>query len=312
VSRRHTDQVRLERRLEVLRLDVVPLRRVGHLLAPVGTEWERELECVGVGPDGLAYVVRRGRQRAGRRVVTLHDGGMRAVATVELRERDGDPIQVSFVQPLPGGRILLVGGRSGTGPNAEVWSATGELERQGDLGDAIEHVLTTPDGAIWVGYFDEAMGSGGPGAHGLVRFDDTLDVAWRYPFDAGLPSITDCYAMTLAGETAWHCAYTDFHLGSVRDGHATDHGEAPRHSARALLVDGRHGALIGGWGPEYDLVTPFRFDPDGIVTHGPERRLVLPDGLELHNVRVFTRGPALHAFRHGTWWHTTLPDLHDD
>ncbi|MFI5839497.1 hypothetical protein ACIA8K_07255 [Catenuloplanes sp. NPDC051500] len=307
----YSEQRELERRLEVLRLPVTPLTPVGWLHGPPGTVWEREPECLGVGPDGLAYVVRRARQQARRRLVTVHDGGRWPVATIELHDHDV-PFRASFVQPLPGGRILLVAARNQQGPNAEIWSADGEREHRGDLGDAIEHVLTTPEGAIWVGYFDEALGSRGPGAHGLVRFDDTLATTWLYPFDAGLPTILDCYALTVTGETVWHCAYSGFHIGSVRGGHAADHGEAPRHSATALLIEGRHGALAGGHGAEYDLVTPFRLDPDGIVPHGPARRLVLPDGMELHGVRTVTRGATLHVFRHTGWWRIALGELTDD
>ncbi|HEX6684684.1 MAG TPA: hypothetical protein VF062_17905 [Candidatus Limnocylindrales bacterium] len=54
-------------------------------------------------------------------------------------------LRPSFVQPLPGGRLLLVAARMrGRWPNAQVWTADGRLERSGRLGDAIEHVLATP------------------------------------------------------------------------------------------------------------------------------------------------------------------------
>ncbi len=54
------------------------------------------------------------------------------------------------------------------GDNAQMWSADGDDRGDigGAFGDAIEHVLTTAGGSVWVGYFDEALGGRGPQAHG--------------------------------------------------------------------------------------------------------------------------------------------------
>jgi hypothetical protein len=51
-----------------------------------------------------------------------------------------------------------------------VWDGNGQLEHAGLIGDAAEHLLTTPSGAIWAGYFDEGIYGPTPAAHGLVRF----------------------------------------------------------------------------------------------------------------------------------------------
>ena len=51
------DRAALQRRLEVLRLPVVPLRRHGHLRPTDLAEWRGEPEAVGVGPDGTAHAV---------------------------------------------------------------------------------------------------------------------------------------------------------------------------------------------------------------------------------------------------------------
>ena len=61
-----------------------------------------------------------------------------------------------------------------------VVDAAGSVVAEGTLGDGINHLLTTPSGAIWVGYFDEGVfgsfGWGGPGPPpigqpGIVQFD---------------------------------------------------------------------------------------------------------------------------------------------
>jgi SAM-dependent methyltransferase len=49
------------------------------------------------------------------------------------------------------------------------------------IGDAIGHLLTTPSGAIWVGYFDEGIYGTTPATHGLVRFAPDLTIDWAYP-----------------------------------------------------------------------------------------------------------------------------------
>ncbi|MFB9855208.1 hypothetical protein ACFFMR_32995 [Micromonospora andamanensis] len=213
------------------------------------------------------------------------------------------------MQPLPDGAILLVDARSRGGPNAEIWSADGTRLRQGHLGDAIENVLTTPSGAIWVGYFDEAMGGAGPQGHGLARFTPDLEPGWVYPHRADLPPIDDCYALNVAGETAWSCAYTAFHLVAVDNDQAIDYGMAPQRGANALLTDGSTGAMIGGYGPEYDLVTPFHIVEDHAVTTGGQCRLVLPDGLEVRERRIYGNGTEMHVFIGRSWYRVDLAQV---
>ncbi|MFV2104567.1 hypothetical protein [Micromonospora sp. LOL_024] len=218
-------------------------------------------------------------------------------------------LEPSFVQPLPDGAILLVDARSRGGPNAEIWAADGTRLRQGHLGDAIENVLTTPSGAIWVGYFDEAMGGAGPQVHGLARFAPDLEPGWVYPQRADLPPIDDCYALNVAGERAWSCAYTAFHLVAVDNDQAIDYGMAPQRGAAALLTDGSTGAMVGGYGPEYDLVTPFHIVEDRTVTAGGQCRLVLPDGLEVRERRIYGRGTELHVFIGRSWYRVDLAQV---
>jgi hypothetical protein len=121
-----------------------------------------------VGPDGLAYAVWPYRNNGARKQITWHlDSERHAVGAVEVHTE----LRVSFVQPLPQQRLLVVAARAKPGVvNAEVWTSEGDLVQRGNLGDAIEELLTTPSGRIWAGYFDEAMGGRGPEGHGLARF----------------------------------------------------------------------------------------------------------------------------------------------
>ncbi len=303
------DQASLQRRLEVLQLPVVPLERHGFLTPADRADMEREPEAVGVGPDGTAFAVWSHRTASRRKQVTAHLGGngVRIVSAIDV---DTD-LRVSFVQPLPAGRVLLAAGRTEGGAiNGEVWTRDGDLEHRGHLGDAIEELQTTPSGMVWAGYFDEgALGGSGPEGHGLARFNQDLTVDWLYPHDAGLPYISDCYTLNLQGETAHFCPYTDFHIQSVSGDRVMDWGASPYQSAHSMLVNGADRAFLGGWGPEYDMVTLLRTGRDGVRRIGGQCRLVLPDGVEAQSLRYTCRGGDLHAFIRGTWYRTCVDQL---
>lgn len=67
-----------------------------------------------------------------------------------------------------------------------------------------------------------------------------------------------------------------FHLITVNGDRARDHGPLPVRGASKLLIAGERAALMDGYGPEYDLITPLQVTTTGIVQRGPARRLVRP------------------------------------
>ncbi|MDG4839152.1 hypothetical protein O7631_21755 [Micromonospora sp. WMMD967] len=218
------------------------------------------------------------------------------------------------VQPLPGGRMLLVGARSrrlaeGVENNAVIVDADGTTVRRGTLGDGIEHVQTTRSGRIWVGYFDEGVcgGSDGSpplGAPGIVRFTSRLVPEWHFP-DGGVDPIDDCYALNVTGETAWATYYSDFPVVRIAEDTVRS-WPGGRTAARALIVDDTRCALIGGYGEHHDRILV------GNLDHGHFRRyrLVLPNGRPLpRRTVVIGRGAELHAFVDTTWLRVSLPDL---
>jgi hypothetical protein len=254
------DRANLLRRLEVLKLPAAPLQRHGFVMPAHPTDTMREPAAVGVGPDGTALAVWRFREAANRMQVTWHIPGRRRVIRAVDVETD---LRVSFVQPLPDDRVLLVAARSRPGDaNAEVWTGGGDLQHRSYLGDAIEDLLTTPTGKVWTSYFDEAMGGSGPEGHGLARFNSDLTVDWLYPLNSGLPYISDCYSLNVAEETAYFCPYTHFHILSATDTQVTEWGPSPYKSAHHLLQHGPHLALIRGFGPEYDVATMLSISRD--------------------------------------------------
>ena len=297
----------LARRREVLDLPSVPLRQHGRLLPPRDAG-SPELGAVGIGPAGDAAAAWCDPAERDRFLVTLYgtSGGRPTTGFDAVFEGWPD-----FVQPLPGGRSLLVSGRArGDEANAGTYGPAGEPEAGGHVGDAVAHVLATASGEVWVGYFDEAAALGeGLGGHGLVRFSPELEPVWRYPQAELLPYIIDCYALNVDGERVAICAYDEWRLVTVEGDAATDRGEVPHDGAYGLLVAGDRAALIGGYGPEYDLVTPLRIGPDGTVRDGPASRLVLAGGDELAGYQVVCRGADLHVLIRGEWYRTDLERL---
>nr|BFE60568.1 hypothetical protein GCM10020063_050940 [Dactylosporangium thailandense] len=273
--------------------------------SPTGTL--REPEAVGVGPDGTALAVWRFREDGSRKQVTRHAAGRRRVIGSVDVESD---LRVSFVQPLPEGRVLLAAARARSGEaNAEVWTDAGELQHRSYLGDAIEDLLATPSGKVWTSYFDEAMGGSGPEGHGLARFNSDLTIDWLYPLNSGLPYISDCYALNVDGETAHFCPYSSFHILSANGAEVTDWGPSPYRSAHHLLRHGPDLALIRGVGPEYDIATMLRISSNDQPQMGGQCRVVLPDGMETSRLRYLARGGELDAFIRSIWYHTDLDTL---
>ena len=120
------------------------------------------------------------------------------------------------IQPFEDGWLL--GERRG---KATLYDAYGGVRSTLDLGDASEDLQTTPDGRIWVSYFDEGVFGRGIGQQGLVCFDAAGSALFRYADFAeqnALPMICDCYAMNVdqMGDV-WINYYTDFPLVRLSD-----------------------------------------------------------------------------------------------
>ncbi len=319
----------------------LPAVRLRHHAVITGRPGEERVTA-SIGPDGnLVALWAAAQDRPAFSATTTQAGGARfpeprasrsATARVSIHapepataaELPGLPLAHVTVQPLPQGRVLVVGARSrwrpeGPDRNAIVYDADGAVVAEETLGDGIAHVFTTASGRVWVAYFDEGIygnfgwNSPGPapiGDAGLVRFSPDLQEEWRFPSARRRPwgPIHDCYALNLAGDTAWTCYYTDFPIVRVHDGALTGWSN-DTIGIRALAVDGTRAALLGGYGAEREQLTVGTLD-DGAFRVVGRYRVVLPDGQPLPpRTRAFGRGADLHLVSGDDWYRLDLDHL---
>ena len=155
-----------------------------------------------------------------------------------LRLEDSQGISSFHVQRFHEGWLL--GERRGG--RTLVYDPHGSVTATFDLGDGSEDLQTTPDGKIWVSYFDEGVFGNGVGSEGAVCFDSAGSPVFRFAEFAArhcLPMISDCYAMnvSLEGEV-WLNYYMDFPLVRLRGFTLQEVRQPFRHMGHAFAVRG--------------------------------------------------------------------------
>lgn len=237
-------------------------------------------------------------------------------STVDLGELT---VAFPFVQPLPHGELLVVGGRCRSGhENAEVFTAAGRRRRSFCAGDGIESVQVSRSGQIWVSYFDEGVfgnlgwgGGRGPdpvGASGLVCFASDGTISYRFAPPAGHRAIADCYALNVGEDAVWAYYYTDFDLVLINRAHQSRAWATPLSGAKAVAVHGGRALLFGGYAEERNAVHLCRLDRSDVADVqrvnlvGAEGQTIAPDV-------VVGRGRCLHMLVGSTWWRFDLATL---
>jgi hypothetical protein len=230
------------------------------------------------------------------------------------------------VQPMPGGRFLLVGARcrwrrEGPDRNGVLYDPDGQAVAEHVVGDGIGHVLATSTGQVWVGYFDEGIyGNYGwgraeseepVGASGIVRFSPEMEPDWHFPRYTEIgpwKAINDCSALNVDDTCTWTCYDSDYPVVRIRDGAVTGwHNDIK--GAGALAVAGSRVGLFGGYGPDYDRLALTEFDADRAERAG-EYRIVLPGGQPLPaGTEVFGRGSRLHFLTDTSWYQLDMDDI---
>jgi hypothetical protein len=107
------------------------------------------------------------------------------------------------------------------------------------------------------------------------------------------------------GEEAWACYYSDFPIVSVVDG--TVRGWTNEIAgARAILIDGEHVALAGGYGDKHNRFVRGVLSAQRFVAEST-KDILLPDGQPLpKEAGMVGRGNELHVVHGMTWYKLAL------
>lgn len=153
-----------------------------------------------------------------------------------------------YAQILPDDEILLVcarsryRGRDDYDLNGHVYDKDGVYQRSFLLGDGIEDVQVTPDGAIWTSYFDEGVfgnyGWDDPvGSPGLIMWDNGGEKIYSYMPKPPLRPIFDCYALNVVSrQDAWCCYYDDFSLVQIQSRSIKWHWKIPVEGTHTFSI----------------------------------------------------------------------------
>ncbi|MBI5940518.1 MAG: hypothetical protein HY859_08840 [Caulobacterales bacterium] len=200
---------------------------------------------------------------------------------------------------LRDGRWLVASCRARPGDaNASLFDPDDAREVQFPLGDGIEHLRCMRDGSIWVGYFDEGIGGGGPlSRHGIVQISAAGDLIWGLNASVSAPWMLDCYALTLDGDRMWSCYHPDFPIVRIGGQQAQVWTNDEVAGATAMAIDRDH-VLLAGTYDDPTLLSLVRLGTTGSTLVGQipfEALAAARDGL--------VRGQAskLHVVHAGQW-----------
>ncbi len=277
--------------------------------------------AVGIGSDGAIYAAARKSkedpyqdgmfpksrlEQATDYLAIRWQNGL--IQSVVIRE---ETVAASFVQPVPGG-ILLVGARchwrpEGAEKNAVVVDWSGRELARFTLGDGIQDLRVTRNGTIWASYFDEGVfgnyGWGQPGrspigAPGLVAFSETGEIRFSYdPEAAHTDAVCDAYAVNVAGDAdVWLYFYTEFPIVRILEGgyHTWKLGVA---GARALAVRESRVLLFGDY-KRRSLSRLIELGKDGAAKVIGERPAIDDQGNSLDGAMAWGIGGDLFFFKH--------------
>jgi hypothetical protein len=228
----------------------------------------------------------------------LYDAVMVTVGAGDPDETHLGSLRARFpvVDALPDGGFVVADRRRSKGVDqVQVFDALGRASAGFSVGDAIGHLLADESGDLWVGYFDEGVGSDPLCDPGLRRWSSVGAPVWQYhqPPEAGW--FLDCYALNVDRRATWAYPYTDFPLLEVREGRPTRIRTTPVRGAKGVLVHGGRVALYGGYGDEHDRLVLGELT-ESTVEPVLETRLLRPDGSRSDgHRRVVCRGPRLYV-----------------
>ena len=102
--------------------------------------------------------------------------------------------------------------------------------------------------------------------------------------------------------------YSGFPIVRVTDRRLVGWRNDSVSGARALAIDYPNIALLGGYGPDADLLTVGVLSDDRLEIR-QQYRVVMPDGTPLARQAFIGRGPTLHMVHAHNWYQLSLTDM---
>jgi hypothetical protein len=228
------------------------------------------------------------------------------VQMIEIKEEE---FNITEVQPI-NGNYLLVCPRcdrksdSDIEKNGRLYDSSGKLIKKLILGDGIQYILSTLDKELWVSYFDEGIfgnyGWSQPlGSSGLVKWSLDGEALYEYKPEAGLNSISDCYAMNIdSGGDVWICYYTDFPIVRINEGAVVGHWRSPVFGSDSLCVAFPYVLFFGDY-EDKDVCQLVKLETKGKAIKLDEFRICNSAGERFNITRVAVRASKLYFLAEG-------------
>lgn len=161
-------------------------------------------------------------------------------------------LKYSIVRWIDTDKILIADARNETNiDNVFILDLNGTIINSFNGGDGIEDIEISEEG-LWISYFDEGVYGNGISSEGLVLFDFTGNVIFRYHSDlTDRPPIDDCYAICKGkGSSIWLFPYSDFPLLQISpDSKTVNSYKVPKklHGSGAICIRGKYAYFLGGY-----------------------------------------------------------------
>ena len=220
------------------------------------------------------------------------------------------PLRYPMPEILPDGRIVLVGSRAryaSRGPadrNVILYDPVTGDRTSFPVGDAVAHVQVDRLGRIWISYFDEAWPN-----PGLVCLSPDGERLWDFPQDNAPHDIFDCYALNVAGKSAYLYYYTDFPLCRVGPDFSTTFWGCDLEGCAQVALHGQHALFSAQYNEPVNRSHLMQMT-DAQLTRRATVTLRLPDDAAFptrHGVQM--RGSGVHVITDTTWYSGEMSDL---
>ena len=161
--------------------------------------------------------------------------------------------------------LWVIADSASEGVNARIFDKSGRTRARLRLGQGIKHMKASAGGQIWVGWRDLGVFAnedwqvpdlyGSPSARGLAAFDKGGDILALAEASPEHDEIVDCYALSVSGDTAFACVYTDFSLVACSAGGGTRWWSNDLDAIRALAVHYPYALALGGYPKDLGRIT---------------------------------------------------------